>query len=46
MTPKRSLPRRTFLKGAGVDITSPEPVDQAMQVFGERVEEMEKLLGA
>ena len=34
-----------LLKGAGVDITSPEPVEQALQIFGERIEEMERLLG-
>jgi oligoendopeptidase F len=33
-----------LLKGAGVDITSPEPVDQALQVFRERLDEMERLL--
>jgi oligoendopeptidase F len=34
-----------LLKGAGVDMTSPEPVEQALQIFGERIDEMEKLLG-
>jgi oligoendopeptidase F len=33
-----------LLKGAGVDITSPEPVDQALRVFEERLNEMEGLL--
>ena len=32
-----------LLKGAGVDMTSPEPVDQALQLFGELLDEMEKL---
>ena len=31
------------VKGAGVDMTSPEPVDQALQLFGELLDEMEKL---
>ena len=32
-----------LLKGAGVDMTSPEPVDQALQLFGELLDEMERL---
>ena len=32
-----------LLKGAGVDMTSPEPVDQALQLFGELLDEMKKL---
>lgn len=32
-----------LLKGAGVDMTSPEPVDQALQLFGELLDEMEEL---
>ena len=32
-----------LLKGAGVDMTSPEPVDQALALFGELLDEMEKL---
>lgn len=32
-----------LLKGAGVDMTSPEPVNQALQLFGELLDEMEKL---
>ena len=32
-----------LLKGAGVDMTSPEPVDQALQLFGELLDEMEAL---
>ena len=32
-----------LLKGAGVDMTSPEPVNQALQLFGELLVEMEKL---
>ena len=33
-----------LLKGAGVDMTSPEPVDQALQLFGELLDEMEALM--
>ena len=33
-----------LLKDAGVDMTSPEPVDQALQLFGELLDEMEALL--
>jgi oligoendopeptidase F len=33
-----------LLKDAGVDITSPEPVEEALTVFGERIEELERLL--
>ena len=33
-----------LLKGAGVDMTSPEPVDQALQLFGELLDEMEELM--
>ena len=32
-----------LLKGAGVDMTSPKPVDQALALFGELLDEMEKL---
>lgn len=32
-----------LLKGAGVDMTSPEPVNQALQLFGELLDEMEAL---
>ena len=32
-----------LLKGAGVDMTSPEPVEQALQLFGELLDEMEAL---
>ncbi len=32
-----------LLKDAGVDMTSPEPVDQAMKLFGELLDEMEAL---
>ena len=32
-----------LLKGAGVDMTSPEPVNQALQLFGELLDEMESL---
>ena len=34
-----------LLRGAGVNMTSPEPVNQALQMFGKRIEEMEELLG-
>jgi oligoendopeptidase F len=33
-----------LLKRAGVDMTSPSTVESALQVFGERLDEMEKLL--
>ena len=32
-----------LLKGAGVDMTAPEPVDQAMELFGQLLDEMEAL---
>lgn len=34
-----------LLRDAGVDMTSPEPVDQALQMFGRRLDQMEALLG-
>jgi oligoendopeptidase F len=33
-----------LLKDAGVDMTSPEPVNQAPQLFGELLDEMEALM--
>ena len=33
-----------LLKGAGVDMTGPEPVEQALQLFGELLDEMESLV--
>ena len=33
-----------LLKGAGVDMTSPEPVHQALALFGELLDEMEALM--
>ena len=33
-----------LLKGAGVDMTSPEPVDQALKLFGKLLDEMEELM--
>ncbi len=33
-----------LLKGAGVDMTSPEPVNQALALFGELLDEMEALV--
>ncbi len=33
-----------LLKGAGVDMTSPAPVNEALQLFGELLDEMEALL--
>ncbi len=32
-----------LLKGAGVDMTSPEPVEQALELFGQLLDEMEEL---
>ena len=34
-----------LLKGAGVDMTSPEPVNQALALFGQLLDEMEALVG-
>jgi len=33
-----------LLKGAGVDMTSPAPVEEALQLFGSLLDEMEKLM--
>jgi oligoendopeptidase F len=33
-----------LLKGAGVDMTSPAPVNEALQLFGELLDEMEELM--
>ena len=33
-----------LLKGAGVDMTSPEPVSNALQLFGTLLDEMEQLM--
>ena len=33
-----------LLKGAGVDMTSPEPVNQALELFGKLLDEMEELV--
>ena len=33
-----------LLKGAGVDMTSPEPVEKALELFGTLLDEMEKLM--
>ncbi len=35
-----------LLKGAGVDMTSPAPVDEALQLFGTLLDEMEALMEA
>ena len=34
----------SLLKIAGVDMSSPDPVNSALQLFGELVDEMEKLV--
>ncbi len=34
-----------LLKGAGVDMTDPAPVESALALFGELLDEMEKLIG-
>ena len=34
-----------LLKGAGVDMTGPEPVNQALALFGDLLDEMEALMG-
>ena len=33
-----------LLKGAGVDMSTPEPVNQALELFGRLLDEMEELL--
>ncbi|MBE6946269.1 MAG: oligoendopeptidase F [Ruminococcaceae bacterium] len=33
-----------LLKGAGVDMTTPEPVNQALELFGKLLDEMEELM--
>ena len=33
-----------LLKGAGVDMTSPDPVNQALELFGQLLDEMEALM--
>ena len=33
-----------LLRGAGVDMTTPEPVEQALELFGELLDEMEALM--
>ena len=33
-----------LLKGAGVDMTTSEPVEQALELFGQLLDEMESLL--
>ena len=33
-----------LLKGAGVDMTSPGPVNQALSLFGDLLDEMERLM--
>ena len=33
-----------LLKGAGVDMTSPAPVEEALQLFGKLLDEMEALM--
>ena len=40
----RSKPPVELLKGAGVDMSSPEPVNEALALFGRLVEEMEQLV--
>ena len=33
-----------LLRGAGVDMTTPQPVESALKLFGELLDEMEALL--
>ena len=40
----RSKPPVDLLKGAGVDMSSPEPVNEALALFGRLVDEMEQLV--
>ena len=35
---------RVLLRGAGVDMTKPQPVESALKLFGELLDEMEALL--
>ena len=39
-----SKPPIDLLKGAGVDMTSPDPVNQALELFGQLLDEMEALM--
>ena len=39
-----SKSRIDMLKGAGVDMTSPDPVNQALELFGQLLDEMEALV--
>ena len=39
----RSKPPVDLLKGAGVDMSSPEPVNEALALFGRLLDEMEQL---
>ena len=41
-----SMPPLDLLKSAGVDMTSPEPVNQALELFGQLLDEMEALMEA
>ena len=40
----RSKPPVELLKGAGVDMSSPEPINEALALFGRLIEEMEQLV--
>ena len=40
----RSKPPVELLKGAGVDMSSPEPVNEALELFGRLLDEMEQLV--
>jgi oligoendopeptidase F len=40
----RSKPPVELLKGAGVDMSSPEPVNEALALFGRLLDEMEQLV--
>lgn len=40
-----SKPPIQLLKGAGVDMTTSAPVDQALELFGQLLDEMEELVG-
>ena len=40
----RSKPPVELLKGAGVDMSSPEPVNEALALFGKLLDEMEELV--
>lgn len=43
LSARNSAPPLDVLKAAGIDMSSPEPIEQAMKVFEESLNELEKL---